>query len=281
MALWKGLALEEVNGKSSFPVTPSLDISDKKVNGLWEIIDALADLEGKKDDKTETFHQPSVESYKNVRSSSEDILKQLFAVKEQVVNSNGEEKDLKGVTEVLNQVSKEHLQLSFFKSQEITPVDLVIYEFYKMIEAIAPQNLSGEIIKYIERVEAQKFMREFNIEEKNFMRDFSPKVKSFSTRFLEIFGDKVTQLCDFAMMDGILYKTNISTTDKGDILVPTHTPLSLYPRKVAYFWCNAITQCLKVLKSDYELMTRVQDRWNIMLNEMARDFDWYKDKLKV
>ena len=35
-----------------------------------------------------------------------------------------------------------------------------------------------------------------------------------------------------------------------------------------------------MLREDFEQLVRIQERWNILLNEMARDFEWYQEKLQ-
>eukprot|EP00331_Platyophrya_macrostoma_P002190 CAMPEP_0176408024 /NCGR_PEP_ID=MMETSP0127-20121128/1722_1 /TAXON_ID=938130 /ORGANISM="Platyophrya macrostoma, Strain WH" /LENGTH=660 /DNA_ID=CAMNT_0017787265 /DNA_START=21 /DNA_END=2003 /DNA_ORIENTATION=- len=263
---WKHIDLQETEDKSKFPTVPSLQVSDKSIIGFWEIIDEL--LRPTEESKQDN----SFELYKKARTASNDIVKRLQAIEESMIVLSGLEEVKKSETvqkqlrEVLTELAETHKNSKFFYSAEATPVDLYLYNFYRTIDSIHSELLPPAAVKYIERVEAQKFMRSYLSKEANYRRDYSPAIPSFTNRFLGIFEDKVTQLADFAMMQGILYKTKIKTADSGDVLVPTHTPLSLYPKRI--------------LKEDYQLLTRVQDRWNIMLNEMARDFDWYKDKLK-
>lgn len=230
---WKQLELHETVDNSTFPLVPSLHISDKKTTGLWEIVDTLLKpIE-------ESKHDPSFENYTKARSAAGNVLKTIEKVQEGMISASGIEEIVKSeslvglIGNIVKEVSEIHKQKKFFHSDEVTPIDFYFYDFYRVLDMIHPKLISPEIAKYLERIEAQKWMRTYLAKEANYKRDFTPAIPSFTNRILGVVEDKIPQLCDFAMLEGILYKTKLNTVDNGEIFVPTHTPLSLYPKRVS------------------------------------------------
>lgn len=223
---WKSLDIQEYYNKTTFS-GPTFEISGREIVGFWAILDFLTEMAH----DLKKLSQEELEMYKRLRYTNDDTIKTVSILYETLLFTDATEEKHSKIAQILKELELIHKKSKFFDSDEATAVDLYFYEFYKTLDRKDPKLLSATIFRYIDRMESLKWMRTYNAIEQNFRRDFAPSLPSLANKIENAFGDKIAQLSDFAIMNGLLFKKKVETVENTE-LTPIAIPFSLYPKKV-------------------------------------------------
>lgn len=148
-----------------------------------------------------------------------------------------------------------------------TPVDAFFYEIIKLLEVMNLKPKDSEIYKYIERIHAMKDLKFYIFNPDTFKRPYTHKINSTVTTASEILQKKLSSLCYFAMCDGMMMASRKNVVGNEELVeFADHMPFNGLPKRVS--------------KEEIQQLKTIQQDWNILLNSMARDFDWYSKLLE-
>jgi len=155
----------------------------------------------------------------------------------------------------------------FLSGNKWTPADAFFYEIIKILEAMNFKLRDSEIYKYVERFHAVQYLRPYIFDDNTYTRPFSANLKSIVTTTSEVLQKKLSSLCYFAMCEGMMMASRKKVVDNEELVeFADHMPFNSYPKKVS--------------KEEVSELLSIQKDWNVLLNSMARDFDWYSELLK-
>lgn len=155
----------------------------------------------------------------------------------------------------------------FLAGRVWTPADIFLYEILKTLEAVNARPKSSELYKFLERFESIEYVRKYIISSDSYSRPFTEKIPSVIMKRNEVFQKKLPNLCHFVMTDGVLMASQKKLQGSDEVVeFADHVPFSCYPKKIS--------------KEELNSLLTVQEKWNVLLNAMGRDFDWYSKHLE-
>lgn len=155
----------------------------------------------------------------------------------------------------------------FLAGRAWTPLDAFLYEIIKTLEAVHLKPKNDALYKYVERFESLPSVRKYILTSNAYYRPFTQKIQSSIMQRNEVFQKRLTAISHFVMSEGVLMASQKKLQGSDEPVEFTdHVPFSCYPKKIS--------------KKEYLELKDVQGKWNVLLNAMGRDFDWYTKKLE-
>jgi len=170
-----------------------------------------------------------------------------------------------------NEFLKEYIDIlkekKFLAGIAWTPSDVFLYEIIKTLEATHQRPKNSELYKFVERFETLEHVRKYILTSDSYFRPFTEKIPSLIMKRNEVFQKKLPALCHFVMTDGVLMASQKKLAGSDELVeFVDHVPFSCYPKKIS--------------KEELNHLLNIQEKWNVLLNAMGRDFDWYSHHLK-
>ena len=165
---------------------------------------------------------------------------------------------------------KEYIELishrTFLAGAAWTPADAFFYEIIRTLEAVYLRPKNDVLYKYVERFETLTYVRAYIIDSTTYLRPFTENLQSLVTQRKEIFEEKLQTLCGFVMSEGVIMANQKEISETNEVLdLTVHMPFNCYPKKIS--------------KQEFTELVNIQHEWNVLLNAMGRDFEWYSSHL--
>ena len=175
------------------------------------------------------------------------------------------------LTTPADKLIKEYVDLiaerQFLAGKAWTPLDAIFHEIIKTLDVINKRPRNDLLYKYTERFGTVELIRSYLIDSKTYLRPLTDKIDNRVVSKRKVLEPQIPILSDFLMCKGGILSRLKHTTDSPDpIEVSVHLPYSLIPKRIS--------------KQEFLGLINIQEKWNFLVNAMARDFDWYTEKLE-
>eukprot|EP01016_Furgasonia_blochmanni_P049196 TRINITY_DN743_c0_g1_i6.p1 TRINITY_DN743_c0_g1~~TRINITY_DN743_c0_g1_i6.p1 ORF type:complete len:631 (-),score=182.75 TRINITY_DN743_c0_g1_i6:507-2399(-) len=143
---------------------------------------------------------------------------------------------------------------------EIEATDYLFYEIGLYLSERQGKSGASALRSLAEGLGRDTLIAQFTKKKENALRAYSENLKSGEQLLLETVQANVEKIVDIAILRGALYQKKLKT-DAGELLYVDHAPFSI--------------RGLNIKRADYEQLVSIQEKWNVLINAMARDRDWF------